>query len=363
MARLFFLGFIAGYAALSLPATAAPGDRIGSAVTVVDYVTAAYSKETRKLRTGDGVRQNELIEVGPSAKSELLLDDETKLALGPGSRLLLDKFVYDPNKTGNVIIINMVEGTFRFITGIAQKPSYVIRTPSAAITVRGTIFDVYVRKSGEAWVLLHEGGVSVCNDRGGCRVMDEPGRLMPITDTGELGNPVRWASLNGLGTGFFDQAFPFVRDVPSIDPNPVFTRDALLEPTSTTPDEPKTTSKKPAREADSEPSAPKDFKSIPAKKRRVVVQDDDEDVSSPPPRVRWVLPKTRVKVVDRNSDDKYERNKSDTGKKLVRAAAFGILAIGASRLAHRDYPSHPSGGDGIYDRMPHKSGLGGSILK
>ena len=64
----------------------------------------------------------------------------------------------DPNRTTGSIVLNLVKGGFRFITGIAAKPVYSIRTPVASITVRGTVFDVYVEGDQAIWILLHEGG-------------------------------------------------------------------------------------------------------------------------------------------------------------------------------------------------------------
>jgi len=75
------------------------------------------------------------------------------VALGPGSRLLLDKFVYDPQKGSGTIVLNLVKGAFRFVTGIASKPSYLIRVPNASITVRGTIFDIYIQENNVVWLL------------------------------------------------------------------------------------------------------------------------------------------------------------------------------------------------------------------
>jgi len=68
---------------------AAPNDPIGSAVTVVNYVTASLETdgEPRQLASGDDVRQQELIETDADSRSEIELNDRTKLALGPGSRL------------------------------------------------------------------------------------------------------------------------------------------------------------------------------------------------------------------------------------------------------------------------------------
>jgi len=218
------------------PAWAAPGDAIGSAVTVVNLVTAKLEQDQRELATGDDVRQQELIEVSTDGRSELMLRDKTKLALGPGSRLLLDQFVYDPDISGGAIVLDLVRGTFRFITGIAAKPAYVIRTPTASITVRGTIFDVYVEVDGITWLLLIEGAIEVCTEDGKCQLHDEPGKLIRVT-SGEVGKPVKWASLSDKDDVPFDSAFPFVIDSPGVDPDPIFTRDDIV--LGTFPDKPR----------------------------------------------------------------------------------------------------------------------------
>ena len=182
-------------------AVAATSEPIGSTVVVVNRVTAEIARDIRTLQLGDDVRQNEVIEVSTDGLSELKLRDDTKLALGPGSRLLLDKFVYDGERTSGSIAINLIKGAFRFATGLAAKPSYVIRVPNASITVRGTIFDVYIQQNhvipqnNGVWLLLHEGSVRVCSNRGMCRFLHEPGKLIRITDGGDVGSP---KSVDGL---------------------------------------------------------------------------------------------------------------------------------------------------------------------
>lgn len=209
------------------PASAAPGDSIGSAVTVVSVVTASLENDKRNLAQGDGVRAQELIAVDEDGRSEIELRDKTKLALGPGAKLLLDKFVYDPDIDGGAIVMNLVRGSFRFITGLAAKPAYVIHVPTASITVRGTIFDVYVKPDNSAWLLLIEGAVEVCSSSGKCMVHDEPGKLIRILpDT--VGVPVKWAGLPGKEDAVFDSAFPFVSRAPAFDPNPILTREQIV---------------------------------------------------------------------------------------------------------------------------------------
>lgn len=209
-------------------ASAAPGDDIGSAVRIVNLVTGTYEKDHRDLAKGDPVRQDELIEVGTDGIGELVLRDDTKLALGPGARLLLDQFVYKPDIDGGAIVLNLVRGAFRFITGVAAKPAYVIQTPTAAITVRGTIFDMYIEENGRSWLLLVDGAIQACNAAGTCKDLDEPGKLLLISPDGELSEPRIWAELDTDGRPF-DDTFPFVVTPPEVDPDPIFTPEDIVD--------------------------------------------------------------------------------------------------------------------------------------
>ena len=221
---LVCLFFIVQSAGLAL---ADPGDAIGSAVTVVNQVTGEFRQDLRHLATGDEVLQEEVIAAGADSIGELMLRDQTKLAIGPGARLTLDRFVYDPNKTSGAIVLNLIKGSFRFITGVAAKPFYVIRTPVAAITVRGTIFDVYIEEAGAIWLLLHEGSIRACNTRGQCQSLDDPCRVLRIGPGGDLQDPGTWNALPATREVNFATAFPFVVKPPGIDPAPIFTRDDI----------------------------------------------------------------------------------------------------------------------------------------
>jgi len=208
-------------------ALADPGDAIGSAVTVVNQVTGEFRQDVRHLATGDEVLQEEVIAAGMDSIGELMLRDQTKLAIGPGARLTLDRFVYDPNKTSGAIVLNLIKGGFRFVTGVAAKPFYVIRTPVAAITVRGTIFDVYIEEAGAIWLLLHEGSIRACNTRGQCQSLDDPCRVLRIGPGGDLQDPGTWNALPATREVNFATAFPFVVNPPGFDPAPIFTREDI----------------------------------------------------------------------------------------------------------------------------------------
>lgn len=275
-------------AALAVLATAgnalsAPDEPIGETLSVINVVTAEFNRDTRTLATGDDVRQHELIDVSADASTELKLNDDTKLALGPGAKLLLDKFVYDPDQSTGSIGVDLVQGAFRFMTGIAAKPSYVVRTPRASITVRGTIFDVYVELDQTTWLLLHEGAVRVCNERGVCRDHSDPGKLIRITPDGSVGAPSRWAGLEKDATIPFDTVFPFVATPPTIDPSPIFSRDDIVRTAAIEPEEKKPSkkrSKKASKSDDETKSKAKSTKKVTSTKKKKTVKSankDDED--------------------------------------------------------------------------------------
>lgn len=307
--------WLAGFSIGLLSATAATAEPIGSAVVVVNQVTAKLGA-TRTLSQGDGVNQDELIEVATDASSELKLADDTKLALGPGSQLLLDTFVYDANQPKSSVVVNLAKGAFRFITGIAAKPSYVVRVPQASITVRGTIFDVYVQDNGVSWLLLHEGAVTICNDRGRCRDLDEPGKLIRITDAGDVGAPTRWAKLPQK-TASFDNAFPFVAKKPQQSP-PVLTPDDILIDVTTPP------KKRKVRQ----PDPPKDREAKTKPDRRKVKEAKEE------PK------KTKRRVARSSSRDDDDQAKIMDGVGIAIGIAGGIRIGGGGR----------SGGGGKYGR-------------
>ena len=285
---------------------AAPSDPIGSAVRVVNRVTGEIESATRALTTGDGVVQNETIDVAADAIGELKLNDDTKLALGPGARLKLDKFVYDGGKSKGAIVLNAVKGAFRFITGRAQKPEYLIRSPKASITVRGTIFDVYVETSGAIWILLHEGALEVCNDAGQCRVLNNPCQIVRVTGAGAVGEPGTWNRQTGTREINFDTAFPFVSQPPQVDPVGRFTRISIEQGTcagtnepepvqraaAPEPYEPGTASPSRTRQAQSRPSRPASEPVAPSAppKHAAISNDADTDGASAEPVVAGSVP-------------------------------------------------------------------------
>ncbi len=207
---------------------AAPG--VGKAIAVKNEVSLETGETRQALDKGAIVHQDEIIVTGDDASAEFELFDQTKLAVGAGAKIVLDKFVYDASASPGSISLNVTKGAFRFITGIAPKTSYEIKTPTASLGVRGTIFDVYVADDGETAVLLHEGGVDVCNSAHACQRHDKAGSILHVGIAGIFSAPLRWDNsiMRGIGVR---TAFPFVGKRLAIDPVRRLSPRALLSGT------------------------------------------------------------------------------------------------------------------------------------
>ena len=156
--------FTLGLLALCAPALAS-GE--GTAVGVNPDASASLENTIRILEAGTDVSVGELITTGPKGQVQILFDDQTRLVVGPGSSLLIEEYLLSSNDTAEKLAINALGGSFRFITGNSPKPAYSIKTPTAAIAVRGTKFDLLVTPTGTG-ALLYEGALQICGTTGKC---------------------------------------------------------------------------------------------------------------------------------------------------------------------------------------------------
>jgi hypothetical protein len=94
----FQFAVIVGVFAFSCPAASAiPKPQIGHAELITKDAIGTSETTSRKLRTGDKIHQHEVIVTATGSEAELVREDETKLAVGPKSQVVLDSFIYDPN--------------------------------------------------------------------------------------------------------------------------------------------------------------------------------------------------------------------------------------------------------------------------
>ncbi|WP_349434861.1 FecR domain-containing protein [Pararhizobium sp. A13] len=148
--------------AAASPSVAA--ESIGKAVHIKTAVTGASGE----LAVNDPVFQDERIRTSLSGLGQFVFQDGTKLAVGWGSSVVIDKFVFDGSRSVKKLTVKAAKGTFRWISGNSKHAAYEIVTPAGTIGVRGTVFDFYIGADGTTAVVLLGGSASFCG-QGGCR--------------------------------------------------------------------------------------------------------------------------------------------------------------------------------------------------
>jgi len=149
----------AGAASRADDPVAAGPEAVGKVAAAEGQVEALQGRDARAVEAGEAVYRGDWIETGDDGRAQIVLHDETELVVGPGSRVHLDEFVYDPGGGSGKLLVEMGEGLLRFTTGVLAPESYEVKTPVASIGVRGTVFDVLVSAVDFATtVILRQGG-------------------------------------------------------------------------------------------------------------------------------------------------------------------------------------------------------------
>lgn len=154
------------------PSLAHAQQAIGSTTSAQNQVTRELDGAAGPLAVGNSVYRNEVVRTGSNSLAKLVFVDSTNLAVGPTSRVVLDRFVYEGDANSEKVAVGLAKGVFRFTTGTLDKKAYTITTPTAAIGVRGTVLDINV-KSADTRVTLVEGRALVCPRRSGVSLEEQ----------------------------------------------------------------------------------------------------------------------------------------------------------------------------------------------
>lgn len=187
----------------ALMASSAMAKEIGSVIAVKPSVTGTASG---MLSVGSVLHEDEVIQSASSGSADLLLRDNTRLRVGPGSTLKLDQFVYAGGQKASSVVLGLTKGTFRFVTGASAKKAYQIETPLASIGVRGTILNIGVSGRAVA-VTLREGAADICLRRGintgRCVAMNRIGQTLVVHANGTVTAGTGVNPANGVGGNYF----------------------------------------------------------------------------------------------------------------------------------------------------------------
>ncbi|MCP5084254.1 MAG: hypothetical protein GY948_21410 [Alphaproteobacteria bacterium] len=161
---------------------AAP-ENIGRADRVKNSVTGQIGGRRSKISAGDSVFQNQRIRTRSNSTAQFRFKDNTRLAVGANSSIVLDKAVFSGGSSEK-LVLKAARGAFRFASGKLRKKAYKIVTPSSTVGIRGTLFDVFIGRSGETILTLLQGSLTACNSSGACRTIKDPCGCLRIDRNG-----------------------------------------------------------------------------------------------------------------------------------------------------------------------------------
>ena len=102
------------------------------------------------------VEMRDLIET-LKGRTNIKFIDDTKVSVTEYSKLLIDEFVYNPEKKTGKLSLKAALGTIRYSSGKIAKNSrqnVKIKSPTASVSVRGTDFTINVQEDGASSFLL-----------------------------------------------------------------------------------------------------------------------------------------------------------------------------------------------------------------
>ncbi|MEO7390800.1 MAG: FecR domain-containing protein [Ramlibacter sp.] len=101
----------------------------------------------RTLGKGLSLREGDRLTTSEGASAVIKLEDGTRMTVRPNSEILLQQYQFKENAPDNSMLMQLVRGGFRAVTGLIAKssPSAArVQTNTATIGIRGTDFDARV---------------------------------------------------------------------------------------------------------------------------------------------------------------------------------------------------------------------------
>jgi hypothetical protein len=262
--RPVVISFAIGIAVCAAPSTPGLAQKVGVASSVKNDVQRLSPAPSQSLFAGSSLVANEHIRTGEASSAQLLFLDETSVSMGSLSDLVLDRFVYNPNRAAGNVVLSTGRGALRFVTGAQSPATYTINTPVASIGVRGTIAEVYTYASSGLIFsrITCVDGLLVVTARSGQVIQLPPGMSVIVSSAGAIDGPVK-ADLSGINTAgsvpMFGPTLPSVSPTFEVPDSRLDMTDqikALSQPTPTLPSLPQNTPSPPSQVTVAPPPPP-----------------------------------------------------------------------------------------------------------
>ena len=159
----------------------------------------APGQAPRTLGKGLALKEGDRLTTAEGASAIIKLDDGTRMTVRPNSELVLQQYRFKENASDNSMLMQLLRGGFRAVTGLISKnaPNAArIQTATATIGIRGTDFDARLcarecgpesdRVIGLARPNAVQASAKVVSSRGVVNAVDGAGQRRRLVDGGSV---------------------------------------------------------------------------------------------------------------------------------------------------------------------------------
>jgi hypothetical protein len=143
--KLIQMMMVAFVTATSVSASFAQTSPVGFIKIVNGDVRVIDNAGERTLKSGDPVFENNCFVAAAQGSASLVLRDGTTVVLSESSQLELKEFAFDAKTQKGNILVNLLQGSMRMLTGLIAKASpeaIQVKTKTLSVGIRGTDFIV-----------------------------------------------------------------------------------------------------------------------------------------------------------------------------------------------------------------------------
>ncbi len=143
----------------------------GNVISAVgDVIARDSSGGDRNLRRRSAVFEGETLFTGPNSSAQIRMSDAALISLKADTAFTLVAYQYEDAIETDSVVLELVEGGFRTITGAVgsqKREAYKARVAGfATIGIRGTDFEVSITPQGTMFTGVYDGGTRVFNNGG-----------------------------------------------------------------------------------------------------------------------------------------------------------------------------------------------------
>jgi|SRR4051794_9957255 hypothetical protein len=142
-----FAGLLTTTVLMTAPVSAQQSAPAGHIKVVTGAAFIIRQNATLPAKPGDAVFAIDTLRTDADGTLGITMMDDTRISLGPGSEMRVERYVFAPAEGGLGMVLNFVRGVAAYVSGRMAKlapDSIRLETPAAIVGVRGTTVAIKV---------------------------------------------------------------------------------------------------------------------------------------------------------------------------------------------------------------------------